>query len=453
MIGLLRHSTTFILIILIWILFAYTNLALLYAVIPVSLLLMLLSGMYVEMVLGLYLFLVVSDLRHEIAFVAQLFREVYVVSLAGLLLLFIGRFRPIPKMYLFFIPFLISGLLTSVISTIPFVSFQKTLSYTLIMIVFPGFVMASYRRDKSATLQKIVYFGLLVLLIGFVLKFVNPRLVEFAQEGGRYKGIFGNPNGLGIFCVVYTVIATTIISYYPMLFSRFSKVLIIGSIAVSAILCESRGALFSLAIFFVFLVLSNRSHVLSFALLLFALISYQWILQNFSDLVITFGLQDYFRLRTLETGSGRLVAFEFAWKHIQKSFWFGGGMGYTEHLFHDPEHIYYLRINNHQGNAHNSFLTIWLDTGLIGLIFRLWAWISLVLKATRFSRLAIPISFSIIFSAFFESWMAGSLNAFTMFFVLSIFFLTYREFTQGDEEAQPARKFSTEASGQIEYAP
>ena len=429
--------------------FATTNITFLYVLLPASLLILVVSGLYLEMVLGLYLFLVVSDLRHEIAYVAQLFREVYVLSLVGIMALFIGKFKPIPKFYVPFIPFFVIGVLSSLISFLAFLSFQKTLSYLLIMVIFPAFLLADYRKNKAEALRKIVFFGMMILVVGFVLKVFNPRLVEFAQEGGRYKGIFGNPNGLGIFCVIYSIMYITIVTYYPILFSKIAKIFVIGSVILSVALCESRGAIFSIGILFVFNFLSKRSHALSVMVLIISIISYQWLLQNFEDIVLALHLDEYFRLSTLHTGSGRLVAFEFAWRQIQDFFFFGGGMGYTEYVFHAPEHKYYLSINDHQGNAHNSFLTIWLDTGIFGLIAFSYAWVSVIWRAHKYSTLAIPISFAIFFSAFFESWMAGSLNAFTIFLVFTIFLLTQKDFTQGDSDDELEIE---EEPAKLEYA-
>jgi hypothetical protein len=62
------------------------------------------------------------------------------------------------------------------------------------------------------------------------------------------------------------------------------------------------------------------------------------------------------------------------------------------------------------------------------------------------------MTFAIVFSAFFESWMAGSLNGFTMFFVLTVFFLTYKEFTQGEEDETPIIQNIQAEQGQVEYA-
>ena len=77
---------------------------------------------------------------------------------------------------------------------------------------------------------------------------------------------------------------------------------------------------------------------------------------------------------------------------------------------------------NHQGGIHNSFLTFWMDQGLIGLLLYLRSYILTFIKAAQKTKFAFPIMFAVSFSAFFESWLVGSLSpfAFMGMFVFSI---------------------------------
>src|SRR5690606_19570782 len=106
--------------------------------------------------------------------------------------------------------------------------------------------------------------------------------------------------------------------------------------------------------------------VLGLILFLVLVASYELIMQQLPFIVIGLGLEEYFRIDTLMEGSGRVVAWDFAWHHIGKNFYFGSGFDYTNELYH--KNYAYLSQLGHQGNAHNSYLTLWLDTGLIGLL-------------------------------------------------------------------------------------
>jgi hypothetical protein len=78
----------------------------------------------------------------------------------------------------------------------------------------------------------------------------------------------------------------------------------------------------------------------------------------------------------------------------------------------------------HQGNAHNSFLTIWYDTGFLGLLSFLYFIFMSFIKSNNF-LFSLPILFGLLLSAFFESWMSASLNPFTILFVFIIVLVSH----------------------------
>jgi O-antigen ligase len=131
-------------------------------------------------------------------------------------------------------------------------------------------------------------------------------------------------------------------------------------------------------------------------------------------------LGEYFRVETLKTGSGRNIAWGFAWLHIQDNFFLGRGFAYDEVLF--AKHAEELSMLGHQGNVHNSYLTVWLNTGIIGLFFFLRGFLLAFLMGAKKSKLAIPIMFTVLFSINYESWLSASLNPFTiqLLIILSI---------------------------------
>jgi O-antigen ligase len=128
------------------------------------------------------------------------------------------------------------------------------------------------------------------------------------------------------------------------------------------------------------------------------------------------------RLDTFSTLSGRSVAWEFAWQQIQTDFFIGKGFSYTEYIY--KINYDYLSMLGHQGAAHNSYLTFWLDTGLIGLILFLIGLGITFFKASKLSPLAMPLLYAVLLSNNFESWITASLNPFTiqLLIILSVIF-------------------------------
>lgn len=166
-------------------------------------------------------------------------------------------------------------------------------------------------------------------------------------------------------------------------------------------------------------------------LFLFFIIGYEYFLIQLPQLIGFFGLEEYFRIETLEEGSGRFVAWNFAWERIQDVFFVGGGFGHTEFVFD----LYSDQLSKlgHQGNAHNSYLTIWLDTGLIGIVLFLFGLVRAIANSVAGSSYTLPIMYGVLFSTFFESWLSASLNPFTSLFLISLTSLAVANSYQGNE--------------------
>ncbi|WP_161887654.1 O-antigen ligase family protein [Pontibacter russatus] len=243
------------------------------------------------------------------------------------------------------------------------------------------------------------------------------------NEGGRSSGALGNPNGLGMFCFLFFLLYFTIRHYFPKLFSKKENIIILGLIFSSLLWSGSRGQTLAVLIFFVTQFLSKRGKTIG--LLLSAVIGIMLVSIEIDIVAIahTLGFEEYLRVETLDAGGGRVVAREFAWEQIQKNFWIGRGFSYTEWIYR--QHFWELSMLGHEGNAHNAFLTVWLDTGLIGLILFIIAWGILFLRASRNSFLAFPIAFALIASNMVESWLVASLNPFTIQVLMILTLLIY----------------------------
>jgi len=165
---------------------------------------------------------------------------------------------------------------------------------------------------------------------------------------------------------------------------------------------------------------------LSIIAMIFGLVIYDYLITFSVQLFDVFNLEQAVRIDTLLTGGGRFFAYDFAWTQIQDSYWFGKGFNYTEFLV--DKYAEYLASNNSVGNLHNSFLTLWLDTGLTGVILFLLGWV-IVLRKLPDKLIIYPIFFTAMFSAYFESWLAGSQNPYTPL-LLAILALGYTSNSQ-----------------------
>jgi len=194
----------------------------------------------------------------------------------------------------------------------------------------------------------------------------------------------------------------------------------------------------SIGIFLLFVRFFKVSFAFGLIGLLVGIVGYQIVTANLLELIVYFGLEEYLRVDTIEAGSGRLVAWQFAWQSIQDNFLFGRGFSYDLKLMRD--NFDWLSRAGHEGGVHNSYLILWLNTGLIGVIFYFRALLLIFLRSAKHSALAVPAMVAILFSVSFEPWLAASLNPYTIVFLLILTMISSSEINvpvTDDEEPDP----------------
>lgn len=419
---IIKDNLQFLAILIIWILAGIASPFVGVAAIALSVILLKKKGMHMEILLGFFFILILSDSREYAMEFAAKGKDIYLVLMALMMFIDKNYFKPFNKLYQYLLLFILIAFISLINSENPIVGAQKTLSYLLVFMVIPNYLLSAFRERGDDLLKGLTMTGIIILGGGLAMKFISPDLVTLA---GRFNGLLGNPNGLGIFSFLFFLMFSIIKSYRPTLFSKNEVLLIYGLIFISVWLSGSRGSLLAMVIFMFFSYFNKMSPFLGFILLLIAIVVNEIVTANMVSIVLALGLQDFFRLDTLEQGSGRLIAWVFIWEHIQDNLFLGKGFAHTEYIFR--KNYNKLAMMGHQGNAHNSFLTFWMDTGLIGLLAYIIGIFAIVFKAAQNSRLAVPVLYAVCFSAFFESWLTASLNPFTIQFIIIFTILIFIE--------------------------
>ena len=389
---------------------------------------------YLEIFTGFLIILIFADSAIPYLGFSLPLRPVILLLLA--FILFSGN-SPIKVSSFFysFIPFVFYSILTSFFnSSIFFVSFQKAVSYLLLLIVVPSFVQFLREKDEEKLFYYLIYSGYVILGGSIVLYFILP---EFgAAMMGRLNGVFRNPNGVGIFTALFGMLAIVIFNFRPSSFSRKDKWIGILLISLILLLSGSRNSMVSLLLFMVLYPLCKLSNIAGILFVVFLGVFSFWLLNNLETLVADLGYAEFFRLDTLDMASGRIYVWEAAWLEIQqKGFWAGEGFAYAEEVRWMGK--YYEVIPDlvlHQGNIHNSYLTFWMNIGLIGVLLFFVPLIGYFIKAMFKTHFAFPLMVSIGFLAFFESWLTASLNSWSI-----IFYITLTLVLQG-KDFTPAQK-------------
>jgi len=311
------------------------------------------------------------------------------------------------------------------LSNFSLIGLQKLLSYTLVILVVPVLLFLIFDKGDG-----LVFLKQLILIFAFFYGFsilmsrINPAV--FAQFG-RFNGIHRNPNGVGIFSTLFVMNMFLIKDKLPNIFSKKMFYTLVSIFIFAIVISGSRNAMISLGIFAGFRFLRVR-FLIGLIIILVLAFSYNFILLQLEELVVAANLEKELRLDTLSYASGRIYIWQACWMEIQNNFYFGHGFSYEEYSKWDRAYVKILPMLIHNyGNIHNSYLTIWLNTGLIGLIAYLIGLFVYTIKFQFKSLWLAPFIFSALFMAFFESYMVASLNPYTWqlwfaFFIVTVSF-------------------------------
>ena len=179
---------------------------------------------------------------------------------------------------------------------------------------------------------------------------------SFKRVASRFNGILINPNELGLSLAMLFLFVWTYRTRIP------KSNMILLSILPLLIFTGNRSGLIAV----VFLVIVSSVSVLN---TLFISTS---VFLFYSTIIKLLQKSRFESMGKDDLLSGRLIAWEFGWKEFMNynlfQKFFGNGYGKTEDFFHAVENQMFLNNSGHQGNAHNSFLTLLLDYGFLGTI-------------------------------------------------------------------------------------
>jgi O-antigen ligase len=429
MLNFLARSWQFILLVILYVIVGVYARPLLFVFMPLSVFMMKSRELWPEMIFGFIIVLVLSDMTPWF-FAMKVFKaakNTYILALSVVFLLERYRFVPFSKVFNIFLPFFLYSIFPLVYSNTLVVGVQKTLSYALLYLIIPNYVLYNFRQWGWGFFRNLVWFMVVVLISGLLILYWGDF---YAYLLGRFRGLFGNPNGIANFSFLLIMLTTILLAVKRDLFTWFEKAFIYSTAMYFLIASGSRTSLVAVLIFLVFGRFFAASPIFGLMALLGVFGIAEVVLANIAPIVHFLGLEHYVRLNTLETGSGRYFAWSFAWGHIQDFFVFGGGFGNDERIMR--KHRLYLERMGHQGGVHNSFLSFWLDVGIVGLLIFLRSFVLMFIKASKLVPMSMGVMFAVFFSVTYESWLVSSLNPYTIILLVIITIVSEEEIALWD---------------------
>lgn len=329
------------------------------------------------------------------------------------------EFPKIPRLFIRFVPFLIIALIALKYSINVGVGLRKYLSFILMYFTIPLYISYLHKNFGTFFWNTLFTFIIGMLTIGVLLGVAIPEIGILA--GGRFKGILGNPNGLGIFLNLTFILWMVLREFKLTNFTRRENIFILFIIILSLFWSGSRNGLMSVFMFYMVYRMVKIHWSLAIIVVLIVIVFQDVIFAGFIELIQFFQLSSYFRVDSIEEGSGRKIAWVFGWIEVQKNFFIGGSFGHDENVFRP--NYYWLERLGHNGGVHNSYLSLWFDSGIIGLILYFTGLLTNILKSLKRGYIGLAFFVSICFNITYESWIVGSLNPFTIMFliILTIF--------------------------------
>ncbi|MEZ4924472.1 MAG: O-antigen ligase family protein [Crocinitomicaceae bacterium] len=416
-----------------------------YIIFPVVLLMFGMKRRYFELVVVTIWILILSDYRpvenatyQDLQFAKDL-KILAPLTLFGVFLLNYEDFKPYPKILVYFIPFFVIISIGLTKSHELSAAIQRTFSYLLMYAMIPVYIKKLHIDWGQFFWTSLFTYIIGMLSIGVLLGFAIPD-IGILEGSDRFKGIFGNPNGAGFFSAIVFILWLILEEFQLIKLSSKERWYTLIILTTSVIWCGSRNSLLTVIIFYVALRLIKINWFVAVIGIMSFVIFSEYIFYFLVEVISFFGLGDFFRIDTLEEGSGRYVAWSFAWSEIVRNYFFiGGGFGAGEYYMH----INYAKLSllGHQGGIHNSYLSFWFDSGLLGLIAFFGALLRLLLKSMKQNYIALAFAAALFFNLSYESWLIASLNPFTIMFLIVLTIIVenfrvteeinYLEFTEG----------------------
>ncbi len=311
--------------------------------------------------------------------------------------------------YIFPFAILATGI-TLVLSPLGIEAVARGLSYFLMALVLFKLVQLLILANPQRLYNLLIL--ILALYVGVNFLLLVAPIFGTAYIKGRFTGLMGNPNGLGLvamfsYAIVDVISRLKASSFSPKILVGF-KVLLIVLILLTA----SRTSLLGVVAYELSVRLIKTKVLLVFALFLL-LVAYNTLLNiDVEALIRAYGLADYLRVESLYDASGRTEVWQVAVDEIYRQPWWGKGMLYDGYYIDSYADRYIGEVRErHWGGVWSSYLSLLLNVGILGVLAFAYFWYHMYrLSCMPIVKTAFLIM--CLLSALTESWMAASMNAF-----------------------------------------
>ncbi len=341
-----------------------------------------------------------------------------------------GRYKYNSKLNLL-IPFFICCVIGMSTSPNFNAAMPRTVSYLFVPLIAYNYIKDLLLRKKYKLLLNIITFGNIICLVSlFYIKFFPQYAIYYLTDDNvRVMGIFGNPNGLGMYAMFLFTLVVFVDKYsnvMPKSYARFT----FGLLLFILILSGSRTSLGSVVFFWgLFFTLTRSGFLRSFILYFIIPLGTSVVLiLGIKNIIAEFGLSSRLRVSSLDDMGGRYYAWMWGYAQVPKNLYFGQGLNYDSYVYQENIPWSFRRINRGWNAAFSGVLAILLDAGVVGMLCMIF-FIIYTFKKFRIKQFFYPMLIVVVLSSVFESWIVASLNpVMILFYTILMTFIYLPEF-------------------------
>ncbi len=314
--------------------------------------------------------------------------------------------------------FILFCLLSFVWSDYSLISFKRSFQLFVTFITVLNAILY-VRTDYIISSFKIVCF--IYIAVTFIAGLFIPQAIDPAF--GTWRGIEIQKNLLGHTALMIFTLALYFLTESTNLSSKFSNYLLILFSILAIILSDSSTNMIAVIIIFMILAVLNidklfaplgNSKLFSIAIIL-TIIFPILIVSVYAPDLLSF-IPNLFGKDL--TFTGRTSIWAYVWSEIQRKVWLGYGYGSYWIMGSSIIDKFQFSVGNRVNEAHNGFLEIILQTGIVGFVFFLSVLISFVYKIIKSNFIiALLVLISIVIVNFSESFVFRERSPSTLVFI------------------------------------
>ena len=280
----------------------------------------------------------------------------------------------------------------------------------------------AYTEGPEKIVHLILRAMMLILIASYSWILIGPSA---AFSGGRFQGIFQNPNSIGLICAILLPLSL----WHLLETKKKSALLLFILMLLSLFLSGSRGSLQAALVslgYFIY-VRKKKDRPLVFFSFTSAILILFWAIETWMKT----HFMSYIRSESIPELGGRLGLWRAALDLIMQRPFFGYGFGVENKMVLTSA---LFRIKGHLSYVHNSYLGMLIQLGVVGLIiFYLPLFILLFKELSHKQRSDVfPLRLALrgslmagLICCFYESWIYSVGNSQTFPFWVTVMLLLF----------------------------